>query len=48
MNWRLALVALGGLAGGVLWAARRKRQETAADSALWAEATDPVARFGDN
>ena len=48
MNWRLGVVALGALTGGILWAARRKRQqEAAADSALWAEATDPVARFGD-
>jgi hypothetical protein len=47
VNWRLSLAALGGVVGGILWAARRKRQLTAADSELWAEATDPVARFGD-
>jgi hypothetical protein len=47
VNWRLGLAALGGVVGGILWAARRKRQLTASDSALWAEATDPVARFGD-
>jgi hypothetical protein len=42
------VAALGALTGGILWAARRKRQQAAADSALWAEATDPVARFGDS
>ena len=46
MNWKLGLVALGGVVGGS-WAPRRKRQLTAAESELWAEATDPVARFGD-
>ena len=46
MKWKLA-IALGALSGGVLWLARRRRQKAAADAALWAEATDPVARFGE-
>ena len=48
VNWRLALVALSGVAGGILWAARRKRLQAADDSALWSEATDPVTRFGES
>ena len=46
MKWKI-WVALGAVAGGVVWAARRKVQKEQADAALWAEATDPVARFGD-
>ncbi|MCW2802164.1 MAG: hypothetical protein JWN06_381 [Propionibacteriaceae bacterium] len=41
------ILALGAIAGGVALAARRRNQKTLADAALWAEATDPVARFGD-
>lgn len=44
MNWKL-LLSLGALAGGAVIAARRK-QKAEQDAALWAEATDPVARFG--
>jgi len=47
VNWRLG-VALGALTGGILWAIRRKRQQLTNDAELWAEATDPVARFGDS
>lgn len=45
MNWKF-VVALGALASGVVWAARRKVRQEQADAALWAEATDPVVRFG--
>lgn len=41
MNWRLLLVA-GAAAGGVLWAARRRTRQDAAEADLWSEATDPV------
>jgi hypothetical protein len=44
VNWKL-LLALGALAGGAVLAAKR-RQKDEADAALWAEATDPVSRFG--
>jgi hypothetical protein len=43
MKWRL-LVAVGAVAGGVIWAARRKTQRAEQDAALWAEATDPLKR----
>lgn len=45
MNWKL-LLALGAAAGGVAYAVRRRNRKAQADAALWAEATDPVARFG--
>ncbi|HEU5486513.1 MAG TPA: DLW-39 family protein [Microlunatus sp.] len=45
MKWTWVL-ALGAVAGGVVWAAYRKNQKELADAALWAEATDPVARPG--
>jgi hypothetical protein len=41
MKWRL-LVAAGAVAGGLVWAARRKAQRAEQDAALWAEATDPL------
>lgn len=44
VKWKL-IAAVGALAGGALWMARRKRQQ-GLDAELWAEATDPVARFG--
>jgi len=44
VNWKL-LVALGALTGGAVYAARRKPKDQA-DAGPWAEATDPVARFG--
>ena len=45
MKWKLWL-AVGALAGGAYWVARR-RNRVNADAELWAEATDPVARFGE-
>ena len=47
MKWKILLV-LGAAAGGVVWAAHRKTQKAAADARLWAEATDPVVRFGNS
>ena len=46
MNWKVILT-VGAVAGAVIWAARRKVLKAQADGALWAEATDPVVRFGD-
>jgi hypothetical protein len=46
VKWKFAF-ALGALSGGLVWLARRRRQKAAEDAALWAEATDPVARFGE-
>lgn len=40
-------MALGAVAGGVVWAAYRRNQKELADAALWAEATDRVVRHGD-
>lgn len=40
------MLALGAAVGGVVWAAYRRNQKELADAALWAEATDPVARHG--
>ena len=40
------MLALGAVAGGVVWAAYRKNQKELADAALWSEATDAVARHG--
>ncbi len=45
MKWRV-LLALGAIAGGVVFASRRKNRRTAEEAELWAEATDPVDRFG--
>ncbi|HEY5980098.1 MAG TPA: DLW-39 family protein [Microlunatus sp.] len=45
MKWTWVL-ALGALAGGVVYAAYRRNQQELADAALWAEATDPVIRHG--
>ena len=47
VKWTWVL-ALGALAGGVVWAAYRRNQQELADAALWAEATDPVVRHGEN
>jgi hypothetical protein len=44
MNWKWIL-AVGAIAGAAL-AARRRSQKAAADSDLWAAATDPVAPSG--
>lgn len=45
MKWTWVL-ALGAVVGGVVYAAYRKNQKELADAALWAEATDRVARHG--
>jgi hypothetical protein len=45
VNWRLIFAA--GVAGGLALEARRRNRKAKADAALWAEATDPVARFGE-
>lgn len=47
MNWKV-LLAVGAVAGGVVLAARHRSRRDAAEGAQWAEATDPVARFGDS
>jgi hypothetical protein len=46
VNWKL-WIAVGALAGGAFWAARRRNNRVNADPERWAAATDPVARFGD-
>lgn len=46
MKWTWVVV-LGAVAGGVVYAAYRRNQKELADAALWAEATDPVARPGE-
>ena len=45
VNWKV-LVALGAVAGGLVYAVFRKKRNEAEDDELWSEATDPVARFG--
>jgi hypothetical protein len=47
VNWKVA-VALGAAVSGVMYAVLRKNRTAAADAELWAEATDPVARFGNS
>jgi hypothetical protein len=47
VNWKVAL-ALGAAIGGVMYAVLRRSRIAAADAELWAEATDPVTRFGDS
>ncbi|HLL63999.1 MAG TPA: DLW-39 family protein [Propionibacteriaceae bacterium] len=47
MNWKVA-VALGTAIGGVVYAVLRRNKSAAADAELWAEATDPVTRFGNS
>jgi hypothetical protein len=46
VKWKVAL-AIGAIAGGALWFVRRRSRRAAEDSELWAEATDPVTRFGE-
>ena len=46
MKWKMVL-AVGAVAGGALWFVRRKSRRAAAEAELWAEATDPIARFGE-
>ena len=45
MKWKV-LLAVSAVGGGVVWAARRRSRQEAADSKLWSDATDPVTRFG--
>ena len=45
MNWKVA-VALGAAVGGVVYAVFRRNRSVTADNELWAEATDPIDRFG--
>jgi hypothetical protein len=47
VKWKVAL-AVGAIAGGALWLVRRKSRRAAEDAELWAEATDPIARFGES
>jgi hypothetical protein len=47
VKWKVAL-AIGAVAGGALWFVRRKTRRAAADAELWAEATDPITRFGES
>jgi hypothetical protein len=47
VKWKVVL-AVGAVAGGAILFARRKSRRAAADAELWAEATDPIARFGDS
>ena len=46
VKWKVVL-AVGAVAGGTLWYVRRKSRRAASDAELWAEATDPITRFGD-
>ena len=46
VKWKVVL-AVGAVAGGAFWFVRRKSRRAAADAEFWAEATDPIARFGD-
>jgi hypothetical protein len=47
VNWKV-VVAVGAVAGGAFWYVRRKSRRAVADAELWAEATDPVTRFGES
>jgi hypothetical protein len=47
VNWKVA-VALGAAVSGVMYAVLRRSRTAASDAELWAEATDPVVRFGDS
>jgi hypothetical protein len=47
VKWKVAL-AVGAIAGGAMWFVRRKSRRAAEDAELWAEATDPIARFGES
>jgi len=46
VKWKV-LIALGAVAGGLVFASRRKSRRSAEEAELWATATDPVDRFGD-
>lgn len=45
MNWKVVVAGSTAVATAVLFARRRKRK-TSSGAKLWAEATDPVTRFG--
>jgi len=45
VNWKV-VAALGAVAGGLVYAVLRKKRTMADDEELWAEATDPIIRFG--
>ena len=45
MKWSYLAVA-GALMGGVALVVRRRNNKALAEADLWAQATDPVARFG--
>jgi hypothetical protein len=47
VKWKVVL-AVGAVAGSAFWFARRKSRRAAAEAELWAEATDPIARFGES
>jgi hypothetical protein len=47
VNWKVA-VALGAAISGVMYAVLRRNKTVATDAELWAEATDPVTRFGNS
>lgn len=47
MKWKV-VVAVGAVAGGAYWFVRRMTRRAEADAELWAEATDPIARFGES
>jgi hypothetical protein len=46
VKWKVVL-AVGAVAGSAVWFVRRRSRRAAADAELWAEATDPITRFGD-
>ena len=46
MKWKW-VVALGAVAGGVVYVLRRSKPRSSDDPELWSAATDPVDRFGD-
>jgi hypothetical protein len=46
VKWKVVL-AVGAAAGGAYWYVWHKARRAESDAELWAEATDPIARFGD-
>jgi hypothetical protein len=47
VKWKVVL-AIGAVAGSAVWFARRKSRRAVEEAELWAEATDPIARFGES
>lgn len=45
VNWKV-VAALGAAAGAVVYVVFRRNRTVVADAELWAEATDPIDRFG--